>query len=506
MALELKPGSRWWYARWMRNGKRHFACLEVAVEGNPPAKLSEPGDDDFEASRKKAQTAYEKFVGRWEEQKRPEELVQEIHRVKFGHRIGTIPLSELAKAWGEIPRKRQPKEPYVKWAERVFERFVEFIEAEFSRVKEMAAVDRKVAEAFMRQEDRRKVSPKTYNAELILLRGAFEHLREDAGMLTNPFGKIVAKDSAMIHRKPFTQEELTAIVEAARDDALMYPLIVIGACTAMRRGDACQLKWADVDLKNRYIRVKTSKTGETVEIPMFAVLEGLLGELNKTKGNSPYVLPSLAEMYQGNPDGVNWRLKGVFKKAGFLDAEEVEERRRKAPGTEILHRGDMHVGGEHRLQAASVRGFHSLRVTWITIALAAGVPLELVQRVTGHQTTQVVLKHYFKPGREDFRKAIEGAMPLLFMAPAAAGPKQLAAPSAVPGLVARGRGGKAGGVLYEVQATPATMIQAAIEAVEKLTARNWKGQREEALQALREAAALVDGRILHDKHGGYARA
>ena len=41
-----------------------------------------------------------------------------------------------------------------------------------------------------------------------------------------------------------------------------------------------------------------------------------------------------------------------------------------------------------------------------------------MQRVTGHKTTQVVLKHYFKPGRDAFKKAIKSAMPQLL--PAAA--------------------------------------------------------------------------------------
>ncbi|MBE7504417.1 MAG: hypothetical protein HS113_29820 [Verrucomicrobiales bacterium] len=66
---------------------------------------------------------------------------------------------------------------------------------------------------------------------------------------------------------------------------------------------------------------------------------------------------------------------------------------------------------ENGKRRASVRDFHSFRVTWITLALAAGVPLELVQRVTGHRTVEVVMKHYFRPGREDFRAAIFKAMP-----------------------------------------------------------------------------------------------
>ena len=45
------------------------------------------------------------------------------------------------------------------------------------------------------------------------------------------------------------------------------------------------------------------------------------------------------------------------------------------------------------------------------MALSAGVPMELVRRVTGHSTVEVVLKHYFRPGREAFRTALQMAMP-----------------------------------------------------------------------------------------------
>ena len=47
----------------------------------------------------------------------------------------------------------------------------------------------------------------------------------------------------------------------------------------------------------------------------------------------------------------------------------------------------------------------------ITLALAAGMPLELLQRVTGHRTVAVVLKHHFRPGREDFRQTLLKRMP-----------------------------------------------------------------------------------------------
>ena len=76
-------------------------------------------------------------------------------------------------------------------------------------------------------------------------------------------------------------------------------------------------------------------------------------------------------------------------------------------------RGEIHVERKEGLRRASIRDFYSFRVTWVTLALTAGVPLELVQKVTGHKTAEIVLKHYFQPGREAFRQASQMAMPKL---------------------------------------------------------------------------------------------
>src|SRR5260370_9561422 len=51
------------------------------------------------------------------------------------------------------------------------------------------------------------------------------------------------------------------------------------------------------------------------------------------------------------------------------------------------------------------------------MALAAGGSLEVVQKATGHNTTDIVLKHYFQPGREDFRQALQSPMPKLLTRP-----------------------------------------------------------------------------------------
>ena len=67
--------------------------------------------------------------------------------------------------------------------------------------------------------------------------------------------------------------------------------------------------------------------------------------------------------------------------------------------------------GEKRKHRGSLCGWHSFRTTFCTLALANGVPMDLLRKITGHRTAEIVLKHYDRRGREAMRKAIGDAMP-----------------------------------------------------------------------------------------------
>ena len=150
-----------------------------------------------------------------------------------------------------------------------------------------------------------------------------------------------------------------------------------------------------------------------------------MDELKSTDRNQEsdggYVFPEQALMYQENPDGITWRVKKVLAAAGFrtttsyrrLPPRKSQKQKSDTSPLAVLKRGEIHVARKEGLRRASVRDFHSFRVTWVTLALTAGVPLELVQKVTGHKTTDIVLKHYFQPGQEAFRQALQSAMPKL---------------------------------------------------------------------------------------------
>lgn len=494
MPLEIRKqrDGRWrdaWFGRYEVNGERFCVNLGVKIAGTPPAtgSLKDQGDAAFEVSRGHAQAKLDSIVEEVKSKQHASRLVEKLYELKTGERIKAVKLAELKDEWAKIPRKRKPDERYSAQCQSLLGRFAAFVQEQNPKAGEIGQVTRTVARAFMSAEEERGVMGKTWNDTLKLLRSTFAHLLPEGAI--NPFSGLVTKESETIFRKPFTPGELKKILDAAEEDEFIRPIIVTGVCTAMRRGDCCLLKWKDVDLKKKFVTVKTNKTGVTVDIPIFPLLFDELNGRDSEK-TGPFVFPEQAQMYQENPDGITWRVKKVLAlalgnnepDADALPEVAVEEVKRRGSGyvaglTEGGKRERMQVVFQHYMdgkkvceaavaagvskgsvsgylneieanigcrvvrgrpsglsltarlkndsgglltverenggRAASVRDFHSFRVTWVTLALTAGVPLELVQKVTGHKTVDIVLKHYFQPGREDFRRALHAAMPKL---------------------------------------------------------------------------------------------
>lgn len=484
--------SKWWYGDYEIDGKRHVSNLDVKIEGRVPESIRGEGDKAFEESKIKAQAALDALLRQAHTNKTAKALVEKFYEIETGEQIKVPYVRDLIKTLGKLPRRHEVAANYEAHRQDILGRFISFITATYSKASKLSQITPTLAEAFMTAENSRGIGARTYNEVLMILRQTFRRLQSRIGLPTNPFGDIPGRDSDTVSREPFTPEELKAVVEAAQKDDFIRPIIITAVCTAMRRGDCALLKWRDVNLPERFVTVKTSKTGKTVSIPIFPLL---YDELRHRDKNGEYVFPEAAAMYKSNPDGLNWRLKRVLWDAGFVDAEAAarakngkdarpvlspeetrlkgmdaiqratmtEDKRRtmsaiftaymdgkttggiakelniskgtvsghlnmveKMIGATVIHRQERPlpavirgvIHGEdngNRLRKASVKGWHSFRTTWITLALTAGVPLELVKRMTGHATTEVVLEHYFRPGREQFRAALQSAMPKLLM-------------------------------------------------------------------------------------------
>jgi integrase len=557
MALEMRLGRDGklrsnWYGRYKVNNKRFTVNLGVKIAGTPPEslKIKDEGDAAYERSRFTAEAKLASIVEEARKKSGEVRLVEKIYEMKTGSALEFAQLKGLADEWELIPRKRKPSARYTKQCRATLDAFAAYVLSRNDVVRDLGQVTKSMARSFMHSESERKISPKTWNDTLKLLRTAFQHLLPRG--TPNPFDGIPTRTTETVFRSPFTPEELKAILDTAQSHEFIRPIIITGICTAMRRGDCCLLQWDDVDFMSGFITVKTSKTGQTVDIP---ILPLLYEELSTWERNGKYVFPEQAAMYFENPDGITWRVKKVLLEAfsddddidemlpempkeetrkmahayiGGLDNTEKAAKMRRAfdlyfdgiPGKEILaevaiskgtlsgYLNEIEAGASCRIvrgraakrstsaklkadtgllqksrdegqRRASVRDFHSFRVTWVTLALTAGMPLEMVQKVTGHKTTEIVLKHYFQPGREDFRNALQSAMPKLLTE-------------------SNGRAVAEPPIEYEMDQGPGEELGKAIEILEKVKSPKCGKQIKEAIQLIASAKGWYDSTVLRE--------
>ena len=389
MGLEIqkkKDGtlrSSWWYGRFEVNGKKKYVNLSVEIKGKVPPTLRKTGDFPFEQSRILAKVKLDGLISEARSRKSAEKYLEDLYELKSGCELYNAPLTDLELHWDQLPTKKTRTAQWIKNQHSSLKAFRTHIKNKHPHISLMVQVTPAIAKEWMRTFEKANRSPETYNHKLNLYRSLFKASTE-TGVLRNPFDGIPTKKKNTVHRQPFTPEELVNIIDHCNE--LIRPIFITGMCTAMRRGDCCMLKWESVDLENGFVSVNTSKTGEVAEIPLFPILRV---EIEKQPRESKYIFPEAAAMYQKNASMLSHRFKRILKAAGI-------QTRIKREGSE---------------KKASVKDFHSLRTTWITMALSAGVPMELVRRVTGHSTVNVVLKHYFRPGREVFRQKLERSLP-----------------------------------------------------------------------------------------------
>jgi len=487
-----RDGQSWrkhFYGQYEVDGKRFVVNTNVPWKGTAPESLRAMGDVKFERSRTEAEGELQRMVDEAQSKGRADHLTERLIKSKTGKAVEYVKIADLAARWRKMERRRVVSERHFVSCDAVFAKFAAFVQEHNPEAVFLYSITSNDAAAWLRKMQS-QYSAKTVSEYHQLVRSAVNRFLP-AGCIS-PFANVARgqkSDGETVHRKPFSADELQRLLETARGDSFMYPLVVTAACTGMRRGDVCKLCWDSVNLAEGVLIVKTSKSGANVEIPIFPPLMDVFVSLGQEgKG---FVFPAAAAMLAANPTGLSWRFKtlvanaladkepsslpaavsasavvreaveainsntadgsrrsrihenfrryadgqslrdiekdtGVARGVVSTDLADVERWigkrfKRSTPGRHssgpscsikgVIASTTRIEAGEGRCNAGSIRDWHALRATWVTLALSAGVPMELVRRVTGHATVEVVLQHYFRPGREQFRTILTDAMP-----------------------------------------------------------------------------------------------
>ncbi|HEX7604830.1 MAG TPA: tyrosine-type recombinase/integrase, partial [Polyangiaceae bacterium] len=175
------------------------------------------------------------------------------------------------------------------------------------RVEDIKAADVERYRAQRRQLVRRKgaagrvtertdlpVSPSTFNREWSFIRAILNFAERTERVDRNPIRRGAVE---MLPTKPrsvfFEPAEWAAFIEAASaDDELRrtVPALRLLLLTGSRIGEVAGLRWADVDLERRLLRVAQEKTRSSKTLPVAGAVAEILGSLVRGVPAAPLLI------------------------------------------------------------------------------------------------------------------------------------------------------------------------------------------------------------------------
>ena len=219
----------------------------------------------------------------------------------------------------------------------------------------------------------------TYNIKLVLFKRIWNALHDDYQLRIDVWEKFKKKKtSKMSGRRALTQDEIANILSNAETHDMTL-MLTLGLYTGLRLGDCATLKWDNVDFEKSIIRIVPVKTRKhmdaPVEIPIHPTLMKLLKE---TRHDSEYVSAANANGYLKGK--LRRKIVALFNKCNIETSKKVD--------------------GKLKL----ICGFHSLRHTFVSMAINSGMSPLLVQKLVGHSAVDMTT-HYF---HENMSKMAEG--------------------------------------------------------------------------------------------------
>jgi len=153
------------------------------------------------------------------------------------------------------------------------------------------------------------------------------------------------------------------------NDALR-PIVIMALHSGMRLGEILSLRWVDVDLENRTVRIPKTKSGRVRIVNVNSVLYNVLRAVKAANGSGPYIFPSPKKA--GRPL--------VSVKAAFKAA----------------------------CGRAEIKGlrFHDLRHTCASRLVRMGVDLITVKEILGHSSVTIT-ERYTHTLQEQKRRAVD---------------------------------------------------------------------------------------------------
>lgn len=236
----------------------------------------------------------------------------------------------------------------------------------FFKNKPIAKITSFDIERYKKHRQNEEAKPGTINRELSACSHLYTKAIEWDWIDHKPFAikKFKEDKGRIVYLIP---EQIERLLDAAKQDQNehIYPFIVIGLETSMRKMEILSIQMEYIDTEKRLIYIPQAKGGAREQPITKRLAEFLKEYLDTAEPGQKWLFPSYSSR-TGHTVSIEKPFRRVVKAAG-LDEKEV------------------------------VR--HTLRHTAITHLVQAGVDLPTVQRISGHKSFDMVVRYSHQNGK-----------------------------------------------------------------------------------------------------------
>ncbi|WP_244470846.1 tyrosine-type recombinase/integrase [Microvirga massiliensis] len=164
------------------------------------------------------------------------------------------------------------------------------------------------------RDDRLKlVKPGTVRRELAILQHCFELARKEWGLpiTANPVQQITLPEPQKARERRLEADEGQCLASSLATTSVWYlrPLVLLAIETGMRRGELLSIRWRDVDMTARTVRILKTKNGHPRTIPLTPKALEVLASLTRTD----------ERVFPVTPNAVRLAWERLRRRAGLPD-------------------------------------------------------------------------------------------------------------------------------------------------------------------------------------------
>ena len=234
-----------------------------------------------------------------------------------------------------------------------------------------------------------RVAPSTVNTHLKVIRVGLEKAVKQGIFDRNPARLVDNLDTSDRHeRRAFTLAELQKLLAVCGHD--WKTAILFGIYTGLRLGDIQSLTWANVDLQQVELTIRTQKTGRVQILPLAKPLLRHVENLPADDDPKAPLCPSLQSKT------VSWLSNQFFEIMASAGLVQSRGDHQKKEGK---------AGRSARRQLSPI-SFHALRHTATSLLKNAGVSDVVARDIVGHES-EAISRNYTHIDTETKRSALD---------------------------------------------------------------------------------------------------